>query len=260
LIVESVYLYMLETDHVQASAERKPDLFPKTRWSLVVAATGNDQPSAKRALDELCSLYWFPVYGYFRGREESPTDAEDLPQEFFHMLIQRGSLESLTPEAGKLRAFLLAAAKNYLTSAQRKRYAQKRGGGVRAIPIDTARAEEWLALDPPDPAAGPDVEFDRAWARTLLDRVRNLLDGDYQKAGKSDLATALFPHLEEGADDPPYRDLSRELGMSVGSLRVALFRFRQRYRALLKQEIAETLSDPSELESEIGQIIALFQR
>ncbi len=240
--------------------EPRTDPFPATRWSLVVAASGRDKAVAKRALDELCGIYWFPVYGYYRGQGESPADAEDLTQDFLSSLIERGSFETVSPERGKLRAFLLVSAKHFLTSAHRKRHARKRGGGEVPIPIDGAYAEGRLALDPADPSGGPDVQFDRAWANTLFGRVREMLAHDYRKAEKEALATALLPFVEEDSRDPPYRELARTLGMSVGSLRVAVFRLRQRYRSLLRQEIADTLADPSDLDAEIGHLAALFQR
>ncbi|MEZ5304850.1 MAG: sigma factor [Verrucomicrobiales bacterium] len=252
---------MTEPTHpLRQSESPKLERFPETRWSLVVAAAdAADEPAAKRALGELCAIYWYPVYSFFRGRGESPGDAEDLTQEFFAAFIRRRSVETVAPERGKLRAFLLASAKNFLVSEKRKEQTQKRGGGAVPVSIDMNLAEGKFAGEPRDPAANPEEEFDRAWARTLIGRVRDQMGESYVAAGKAELAAALLPYLDAG-DEPPYRDLARQTGQSAGALRVAVFRMRHKYRTLLKQEIADTLADSADLDGEISYLVGLFGR
>lgn len=223
----------------------------------MAATQADDQGAAHRALGELCQIYWYPIYCYLRSRGSAPADAEDLTQEFFADLIRRDSLATAAAERGKLRAFLLTAVKNFAINDHRKRTAAKRGGGVQPLSIDASLAERRLALEPADRDA-PDLLFERAWARTLLDHARAELAAAYAKADKAELSEALAPYVGSEEEEPPYRDLADELSMSVGSLRVAVFRMRQKFRSILEREIADTLTDPSEIDAEIGYLVGIF--
>ena len=233
--------------------------FPDTRWSLIQQATRSDEPAARKALNELCEIYWYPVYCFFRQQQEAPANAEDLTQEFFSSFLRRSSFDTVSDSGGKLRTFIRSSARNYLASDYRKRHAQKRGGGIVPLSIDFSEARDRFGVDPPDSKATPDEEFDRAWARTIFFRVQEMLEAEYQSTGKESLFSALKPWLEEGSGDPPYLELSRTLKASAGSLRVALFRLRQRYRSQIKSEISETLSDHSDLKEEVGHLLKIFQ-
>ncbi len=202
-------------------------------------------------------MYWYPIYCYFRNGNANPQEAEDLTQDYFGMLIRRGSLENADAGKGKLRAYLLASAKNFAASQRRRERAQKRGGGERLISIDTALAEKQYAQEP-QAGEAPDLLFERAWARALLARVRSQVAASYTAAGKSELFEALEPFIHDSEGAPPYLDLAARLGVGAGSLRVSVFRLRQKFRALLEREIADTVADRSELEAERLHLMALF--
>lgn len=228
--------------------------FPATRWSLVLEAKSKEPERAEKALNELCEIYWTPLFLYFRNRLSDDSEAEDFTQEFIATLIDRDSLDSVSQQNGKLRSFLLASAGNFYASALRKRYARKRGGN--SPHVELSQADQKHASD----TFLPDSEFDRAWAETLLAKVRNEVLESYKKAGKEELVSAMLPWLNENAEPPTYREVANELGIGEGVLRVSVFRFREKFRTLLKEEILETIVDPRDLDGEIEYLIGLFSQ
>lgn len=224
------------------------DCFPNTRWSLVLTAQQANETQAQKALSDLCEAYWYPVYGYARRRGYSPHDAEDITQSFFENLIRRQSLSRAHADNGKLRAFLLASVKNFLIDQHRKAMAAKRGGGMAVVSISSSDAEARLQHELSDDDS-PDVLFERAWARTLLDDVLKRLRASYERGGKLPIFEALSPNLLQDAT-PEYRSLSKELGATVVSLRIQYHRMKQRYGELLEEEIRHTVNTNEEAEEE----------
>ena len=143
--------------------------FPMTRWTIVSMARGADDASARQALEELCAVYWYPLYGFARRRGLSPQDAEDGVQAFFLKLLEHDSLGRVDRERGRLRSFLLGALSKFLAQRWRNEVTAKRGGGVKLIAIDRDWAEERLGVHVGDGTERAD--FDREWAYTLIDRV-----------------------------------------------------------------------------------------
>ena len=223
--------------------------FPVTRWSIVMTARGQDS-AAEAALAHLCEVYWFPLYTYIRRKGKSAEDAEDLTQAFFTKIIEKDTLASARSERGKLRSFLLGALKNFLSDEWDKARAQKRGGGIAPISIDGQLAEERYAMEPADDSS-PDRIFERRWALTVLDRVLTSLRGHYESTGKLALFEELHPFLASNVKGESYREAAEILSMTVNSVRVAVFRMRQRYAAELRAQIAETVEDDSEIAEEI---------
>jgi len=225
--------------------------FLTTRWSVVVEAgrEGGGRAS-RRALEALCSSYWFPIYAFVRRRGHDAHEAADLTQEFFARLLERQDLARARPELGRFRSFLLVATKNFLANQWDRKTAEKRGGGRAHLSFDTDDAEERYRREPRDDWT-PERAFARSWALTLLDAVLERLAGDYERAGKGELFRALRGTLVAGGDTPPYAELAERLGRSEGAVKVAAHRLRQRYKELLRDEIGETLSDPTEAEDEI---------
>lgn len=233
------------------------DLFPATRWSLVTRAASGDEEVARRAFGELCQIYWMPVYGFFRGKGVSKEDAEDLTQGFFAMLIERESIELVDSSKGKLRAFLLTAAKGHLVDRHRYETRERRGGGAMVLSIDVEEGERFFAMAASEERS-VEEQFEQAWARTLIERGRAELRASYEAAGKAALFSAIEPFIGMDAEEPPYFDIADATGMSPGALRVAVFRLRQKFRALLEREIADTLEDRSELKAELAYLMGLF--
>ena len=238
-----------------ATSDQGPENFPATHWSLVLKAGKNDTTRAQAALSSLCQTYWFPLYAHARRRGHHPHDAQDLTQEFFARLLERQALALADPARGRFRSFLLAAMNNFLATEWEKARAQKRGTGRPMVSLDFSAAEERFDLEPADHAT-PDKAFDKQWALALLDEVLKKLETEYEREGKQALFAALRPALTGARESQPYAELSARLGMSQGAVKVAVHRLRQRYRDLVRQEIAHTVASPGEIDSEMRHLFA----
>jgi RNA polymerase sigma factor (sigma-70 family) len=223
-------------------------VFVTTRWSLVVAARGQS-PSAREALAELCRLYWYPLYAYIRRRGHAHDEAQDLTQEFFALLLQRDDLTKLDPARSRFRAFLLAACRHFLANQHDREQALKRGSACRLQSLDFADADRRYAVEPGH-GQTPERLFERRWALTLLDHVFGRLRQHYESANQLPLFERLKGSLT-GAAGGSYSEAAAALGMTEGAIKVAAHRLRQRYRDLLRDEIAQTVEDPAAVDDEI---------
>lgn len=228
--------------------------FPQTRWSVVLAAQ-NDDPAA---LASFCHAYWFPLYAYARRTGRSVDDAEDLTQSFFERMLSIDFLSRARQERGRLRSFLLHSFNNFAAEEWRKRAAQKRGGGQRVLEIDGVSAEERYALESRDTVT-PEVEYERAWVREILRQTMKRLEASYESAGKGGVFNALRDLLVDGSAERSYLEIAASLGISEASARFAAFTLRQRYRALLRETVAETVAVDDDVENELAHMRVLFQ-
>ncbi len=120
--------------------------FSRTRWSVVFSAMDSQDPAGPGALEELCRLYWRPVYLFIRSRGNDPEESEDLTQEFFYRLLKGHYLKGIEgPHKGRFRSFLRVVLKRFMADEYDKRMSGKRGGKWKAIPIDSPGAEALLA-------------------------------------------------------------------------------------------------------------------
>lgn len=237
------------------STAARADVFVTTRWTLVLTAGHKSSPQSDRALAELCQTYWFPLYAYVRRQGKTKEDAEDLVQEFFARFLEKNYLDGLRAERGKFRAFLLASLKHFLANEWDKASRQKRGGGVLHLSLDWQSADERYQLEPRD-STSPDRLFDREWALALLERVIRRLGDECRRDGKDQLFEQARQFLMVGEQAIPYADAARALGTDEGAVRVAVHRLRKRYRELLREEIAQTLNDPAQVQEELRSLRA----
>jgi DNA-directed RNA polymerase specialized sigma24 family protein len=233
------------------------EYFATTHWTVVQAAGRGGTPEAGRALEELCRTYWYPLYVYVRRQGYGKEDAEDLTQGFFARFLERNYLEGLSNEKGRFRAFLLASLKHYLANERDRAGRQKRGGGVSALSLNWQDAEARYLVEPADNLS-PDKLYDRAWAIMVLERVITRLQKESVAEGKSGLFEALKPFLMAGKSTSSSAEAAGRLGLTEGAARVAVHRLRRRYRNLLRQEIAHTLSDPAQVEEELRALFEAF--
>lgn len=231
--------------------------FVTTRWTVVLAAGHGRTPQADLALEELCRVYWYPLYAYVRHQGHSKEDAEDLTQAFFARFLEKNYLERLSSEQGKFRAFLLASLKNFLANAWDRASRQKRGGGVAPLSLDWQTADTRYQIEPAD-RLSPDKLYDRAWAVALLERVITRLQTECASEGKAKLFEQTKAFLTMGKGAIPYAQAAQPLKMDEGAVRVAVHRLRRRYRELLREEIAQTLSDPAQVEEEMRALFSAF--
>lgn len=228
-----------------------------TDW-LVVQTAALLIPEAEEAMEQLCRTYWFPLYAYVRRRGHSPQDAQDLTQEFFARLLARPWLQDVHPSKGRFRSFLLASMNHFLAKEWRRAHTEKRGGGCVVFSLDSVEAEDRYRIEPAD-HHDPDRLYARHWARTLLDRVRTRLQQECVAADKRDLFEELKPRLDGEEKQASYAEMAGRLGMSEAAVKKAAQRLRERYQALLCEEIARTVSEPGEIDGEIRHLFAALQ-
>ena len=232
-------------------------VFVTTHWSVVLSARKKDSPQSAAALETLCRTYWYPLYAYVRRQGHSPPDAQDLTQEFFARLLARNWVGSADPQKGRFRSFLLTAMNHFLADEWDRLKAQKRGGGQRVLPLEVESAETRFQSEPPDPLT-PEVIYERRWAQTLLETVFEQLRQAYEAEGKAALFAELKGSLTQARAAVPYAELAARLKLSEGALRVAVHRLRQRYRELLRAEIAHTVTEPGEVEEELRYLFRVL--
>ena len=233
--------------------------FATTHWSLVVAAAGErSSPEGETALQTLCESYWPPLYAFARRRGKSVEDARDLTQEFFARLLEKESLQVADREKGQFRSFLLMMFRRFLANEWDRDRALKRGGGRIVLSLDVDSAETLYRREPIDDHT-PERVFERRWALTLLERVLTRLEEEYDGQGKSVLFKQCRSYLTGDSGAPRYAETADVLGMTEGALKVAVHRIRGRYRTLLKIEVAQTLADETDVDDELGLLLAALR-
>jgi RNA polymerase sigma-70 factor (ECF subfamily) len=231
--------------------------FAATRWSVVLAARDRKSPQGAEALETLCHNYWYPLYAFVRRQGRSPHDAEDLTQAFFAQLLERNDLANVDRARGKFRSFLLASMKHILANEWDRATAQKRGGGKMVVSIDRESAEESYKFEPVDRLSADKI-FERRWALTLLDRTLWRLAAEYQQDGKGEIFESLKATISAGESGAAYAEIASRLGSTEGAIKVAAHRLRQRYREVLRAEIAETVSSGEDAEDELRNLFAVL--
>lgn len=236
-----------------------PQQFATTHWSLVVAAKPDEasQTRARKALEELCRAYWYPLYAFVRHRGHSSHEAQDLTQAFFARIIETGGFASADPERGRFRSYLLGAAKHFLANEWHRARTKNRGGGLTIVELDALDPEARYALEPAR-SADPDAGFDREWALESVARAMERLRAESEAGGKGELFEALKGSL--AGTEPARSETAARLGMTEGAVKVAVHRLRRRYRELLRAEIAETVTDPSDVDDEMRHLVTVLRR
>jgi RNA polymerase sigma factor (sigma-70 family) len=231
--------------------------FPTTRWTLVLAAGDPQRKEARSALVFLCENYWYPLYAYLRRRGYPPDQAQDLTQEFFTRVLEGRYLDRADPEKGCFRAFLLTSLKFFVADEADRNRARKRGGRA-LVPLELSSGEERYQREPAHDET-PERIFERRWALAVLDRVLERLRKEFVQHGRAEHFERLKVFLL-GQSEAPYAALAREMNTSEGALKVAIHRLRKRYRELFRQEIADTVADRAEVESELRHLAAVLTR
>jgi RNA polymerase sigma factor (sigma-70 family) len=224
---------------------------------VVLSAQDKDSGRSDAALETLCRTYWYPLYAFVRRQGHSPHDAQDLTQEFFARLLRKEYLKTVEREKGRFRTFLLTALKRFLANQWDRQHAQKRGGFACVLSVDQEQAESRFASAFAQ-ALPPDVLFDRQWALTLLERTMDRLRQEYVDTGRSKLFEFLQSCLAKDEAALPYAEIAARLKLTDAAVKMAVHRLRARYREILRQEIADTVSSPEEIEEEIRHLFSTF--
>jgi RNA polymerase sigma factor (sigma-70 family) len=229
-----------------------PARFRTTRWSAILVAAQSQLPGSQAALSQLCRLYWYPLYAFARRRGYAPHDAQDLTQGFFLHLLEHRALKHADPLKGKFRSFLLASFQNFLADEADRTRCLKRGGNRQFVFLDAEDAENRYRLEPRDHLTAEKI-FEARWAMTLLTQAVARLRDEYVARGERAKFELLkvFVGVDEGKSPPPYEEIARSLGVSLGAAKTLIHRFRKQYTLILRQEVARTVADPAEIEDEI---------
>ncbi len=244
---------MSEDEKPEGAGRRK--WFATTRWSVVVAAGHSEDPFHGAALSELCQNYWHPVYAFVRRRGYDAVESQDLTQGFFERLLAKKTLSAAEPERGRFRNFLLASVKNFLANEWDREQAQKRGGGKARLSLDFETAEATYGRSLSEQET-PETIFERQWALTLLGTVLERLGDEMVRAGNEERFALLKPYLTGGGAHPSYKRVAKELDLSETAVKVAVHRMRRRFGSLLREEVAQTVAPPEDVEPEIRSLFA----
>ena len=249
----------VRTEERNSELQAHGSTFATTHWSVVLAAGQSADVQASAALEQLCRTYWYSLYAYVRRRGFSHEDAQDLTQAFFAHLLRKDFLDGVGPEKGRFRSFLLACLKHFLADEWAKARTAKRGGQYPALPLDMENAEQRYQLEA-RVQADPESLFERRWALNQLERVLDRLRREAADSGRG----AVFDQLESCllGDRPTetYAQLGSRLGLSGTAVKVTVHRLRQRYRELLREEVAHTVTRPEELEAEMRYLLEAVSR
>ncbi len=224
--------------------------FATTHWSVVAQSALTDVPEAADALARLCEIYWPPIYSFVRRRGYAPPDAQDLTQAFFAFFLRTKAYGHTDQLRGKFRSFLLASVKNFLADNWDHDQAIRRGGGYQFVSLDQKTAEAFY-----DPASVSDSTaehlFELRWAKSLAGRALNALREELQPEGKLELFEQLKAFLAGGSVLPSYDEASARTGLPRATVKTHVHRLRQRYREIVRCEIARTVSAPHEIDEEL---------
>jgi RNA polymerase sigma factor (sigma-70 family) len=260
--VSDMFRGRLTQDWIVNSAENKrsaPGAFVTTRWSLILsgAGSGSGDREIRKALGELCQIYWRPIFFFIARRGYSHEDAEDLTQDFFVRILKGDWLQKADPARGRFRSLLLKSLQNFLNDAVDRRNSRKRGGDISFISWDS-----WIAEAPPHfnfpgealrswPA---ERVFDASWAATTVQRALRRLCEECEKKGRRRVFEVLSPYLSAERDDLSYATLAARLHVPESFLKRLIYRMRQRYRVLLREEVRQTVADPAEVDEELRHL------
>jgi len=231
--------------------------FGTTQWSQVLAAGDSQSAEFETALTDLCQRYWYPAYAHLRRRGVGAEAARDLTQGFFCHLLEKRTFRAADPSRGRFRSFLLGALDRFAADQRNYDQALKRGGRSSTISIDFEAAERHYVLEA-GPQEDPALLFTRRWALRLLDYTHDRLRQDLAGSAHPERSRRLAAFLTD-SETRPYREVAEELAMSESAVKVAIHRLRQRFGRLLREEVARTLNDTSQIDDEIRFLFAALE-
>jgi DNA-directed RNA polymerase specialized sigma24 family protein len=234
----------LESDQIS------PAFFATTHWSVIVGAQQGRTAEAQAALEQLCRTYWRPVFTFVRRSSSNEDVAQDLTQGFFERFLEKEYFRDADQVRGRFRSFLLVCVKNFLANERDKQRTQRRGGSSISLPIDQWLQESGAELAS-NPALTPDRCYERQWAHSVLDNVRSKLRLEFVESGRTHVFDALHVYLAGERDEAPYCLVAEQMRLSVDTVKKNVERMRRRFGHLLREEIAQTVQHPSEIEDEL---------
>lgn len=231
--------------------------FATTSWTQVLAAREAPSTESRRALEALCQTYWYPLYVFVRRHVHDADEARDLTQAYFAELVEKGYLEDYDPSRGRFRVFLKTSVKYFLSKEREKARTAKRGGQTEVLSLEAPDVEGRYRYEPADPLT-PEEIFERRWTLTILERVLDRLRQEQETAGSGRQFARLEGVLTGQDTDARYRQLAVDLETSEGAIKTAVHRLRQRFGQLLRDEIADTVSGPDQVDDEVRHLLGVI--
>ena len=204
-------------------------------------------------MEKFCNAYWYPLYAFIRRRGSGPDEARDLTQEFFARLIEGDWLAGVERRDTRFSTLLLTMLKRFLVNEYERMRTAKRGGGVVPLSIDVAQAEAWFGTEPATDET-PEKMFERRWALAVLASALEQLRAELAESGKSQYFEVLSPFLSREPEAGDYDAAGAALGLAARTIAVAVHRLRQRYRAVLREELAAGSQDNARVDEEMRQL------
>jgi RNA polymerase sigma factor (sigma-70 family) len=247
----------MKTAAAQPSVDTGGVAFVTTHWSVVLTAQGHSA-AADEALETLCRNYWRPIYSFVRREGRTVEDAQDLTQGFFARVLERRDFDAVRREKGRLRSYLLVSLKHFLVNEHQRAMTIKRGEGRVLIPLHELVAREREEAEPSDLLTADRI-YERRWALTVLEQVISRLKDEYRRAGNATLFDRFEGLLADEPDGMSQAKIASEMGVNENAVKQAYHRFRQRYRELLRKEIAHTVAVPGDIEDELRHLVAVLR-
>lgn len=245
---------MLKDGTSEAGHRPAGALFEDTRWSIVLRA----RDKSESALGLLCDTYRQPLLTWLKIRGYGPHDSEDAIQGFFAHILGKAFLQNVAREKGAFRTFLLRCLKHYLHDEYHRRTAAKRGGTGVPVSLDETNDEGHPLHEPAGNDGAPDVEYDRAWAQTVLANALRQLETECAAQGHSALCAELEPVMFSDETASTYQQIAARLGMTEGAVKVAAHRIRSRMKGIVRDEIMQTVATAADWQDELRHLIQLF--
>jgi len=239
-------------------AESRHGVFPETRWSLILRLRASDDTQCARALDELCQVYWQPLYAFLRRSGRDPEQAKDLTQGFLAQFLSRHGFERIGPTEGPFRRFLLASLRNYTVSEARRDGAIKRGGEFEIFSFDIQKAEEIFETQAAA-APSPEAAFDRQWAQTVWSHALAKLREEQRAKGKEHLFDALKGAVA-GESEGQNAQIAEATGLAPSAVSLSVHRLRRRLKELVMEELRETVTTPGDLAGELDYFLSIWSK
>jgi RNA polymerase sigma factor (sigma-70 family) len=235
--------------------------FKTTRWSMVLSCSNpaTDEEKAQAALGELCKIYWRPLFAFICRQGYSVPDAQDLAQEFFAKVLIGGRLQSADRNRGRFRSLLLTALQRFLHDQADKHQARKRGGDLHFVSWDDWMADSASHLPIPQHESdnwSPEKAFDVRWATAVVERALRRLGAECEKSGRRHVFEVLSSCLTAERQDVSYATYARTLGIQESAVKNLVHRLRERYRALLREEVGKTVGGENEIDDELRYLCA----
>ena len=242
-------------------AGQRGDRFVTTRWSVILSCAdleGGEQKTRK-ALADLCKIYWRPVFAFICHQGQSVPDAQDLTQDFFVRVLKGQLLQRADPNRGRFRSLMLRAVQDFLRDAAEKRHTRKRGRDVQFVSWD-----DWMSEAPSHFSISQQESnrwsaeqiFDVRWAATVVERALSRLGEECERRGRRRVFDMLSPCLAAERNNVSYSKFSKALAIPEASVKRLVHQMRVRYRDLLREEVGLTVEKSDEIDDELRYLCA----